>query len=122
MRSNPSKGFLLILAISFLTSTASASGPDLPKVENSLPPETLARYSDSFDKLREDIWGKVGYLLRTDQREANFKLADVRIEGGRVRVETGTGCFSSGGLGPRLRFRGDFDIQVDFQVEFLQGV
>ncbi|MFH1480780.1 MAG: hypothetical protein ABIG67_05905 [Pseudomonadota bacterium] len=55
MRSTPLKGIFLILAISFLTHTASASNPALPRIESSLPPENLARYNDSFDTLREDI-------------------------------------------------------------------
>jgi hypothetical protein len=116
------KGFFLLPALALLIHTASAAEPVIPKVENGLPAQNLARYNDSFDKLREDIWGKLGYMVRADSRAANFQLADVRVEGGRVKVETKTGCFSSGGLGPKLRFRGDFDIQVDCRVEFLQGV
>ncbi|MEW6669422.1 MAG: hypothetical protein AB1512_29775 [Thermodesulfobacteriota bacterium] len=121
MRRTSLQGFFLILAVFLLTLMALAAEP-APKVENSLPQQNLARYSDSFDKLREDLWGKVGYMVRADSRAANFQLADVRVEGGRVKVETRTGCYSSGGLGPKLRFRGDFDIQVDCRVEFLQGV
>jgi hypothetical protein len=116
------KVFFLILALFAFIRAASAADPALPKVENSLPPQNLARYNDSFDKLRRDLWGTVGFMLPTDQRGANFKLADVRIENGRVRVETSTGCFSSGGLGPKLILRGDFDLQVDCQADFLQGI
>jgi len=115
MRSTAQKGFFLILAVCFLTHPASAA-------ESTLPQEKLARYNDSFDTLREDVWGKIGYLSRSDQRAANFNLADVRVDGGRLRVETRTGGFSSGGLGPKIRFKGDFDIQVDCQVEFLPGI
>ena len=122
MQSRALRGFFLILAVSFLTHTASAADLALPRIENSLSQEKLARYNDSFDTLRGDIWGKIGYLPRSDQREANFNLADVRVDGGRLRVETRTGCLSSGGLGPKIQFKGDFDVQVDCQVEFLPGI
>ena len=91
------------------------------KVEKCLPQKKLAYYNDSFDKFRGDLWDKAGFIYNEAQ-EANFKLADMRIENGKLRVETKTGCFSKAGLGSKYALRGDFDIQMDCQVNFLEGV
>ncbi len=90
------------------------------KIERSLTQNEFAYYNDSFDKLREELWEKAGYVHSKVQM-ANFKLAYVSIENGRVRVETKTGCFSKGGLASKYALRGDFDIQVDCHIDFLKG-
>jgi len=82
----------------------------------------LSRYHDSFDKFREDLWEKTGFIPGQGIREDNFKLADVAIDGGMARVKTATGCFSLGGLGSKFVIRGDFDVQVDCSVSFVTGV
>ena len=91
------------------------------KVEKTLPQDKLVYYNDSFDKLRTDLWEKAGYIYNEAQ-EANFKLARMRIQDGTLWVQTETGCFSKGGLGFKPGLRGDFDIQVDCQIDFLEGV
>jgi len=91
------------------------------KIEKSLPQSKLAYYNDSFDKLRTDLWEKVGYIFNKEQG-ANFKLAKMRIQDGKLWVQTETGCFSKGGLGSKYSLRGDFDIQVDCQIDFLEGI
>jgi len=88
------------------------------KAEEGLGQDALARYDDPFDKLRDDVWEKLGFIPGQDIRETNFKLADVRIENGQLRLETRTGSFSLGGLGSKFMIRGDFDIQIDCAVEF----
>jgi hypothetical protein len=118
MRRTSLKSFFLILAVSFLSHPAFASDPALPKVENSLPPEKLARYHDSFDKFRDEFWEKSGYILGKEKRGGNFKVADARIEDGKLRLETKTGCFSSIQVGGKYLFRGDFDVQIDCAPEF----
>jgi hypothetical protein len=91
------------------------------KIEKTLPQSKLTYYNDSLDKLRTDLWEKGGYT-HNKAHEADFKLADMRFEDGKLRVETETGCFSSSGLASRYGLRGDFDIQVDCQIDFLEGV
>lgn len=91
------------------------------KIEKTLPQSKLAYYSDSFDKLRTDLWEKGGYIYNKAQ-EVNFKLAKMLIQDGKLWVQTETGCFSKGGLGSKYGLRGDFDIQVDCQIDFLDGV
>ena len=91
------------------------------KVEMTLPQSKLAYYNDSFDRLRTDLWEKAGYIPNEDQK-ANFKLAKTRIRDGKLWVQTETGCFSKGGLGSKYSLRGDFDIQMDCQIDFQEGV
>ena len=91
------------------------------KIEKSLPQNKLAYYNDSFDKFRTDLWEKAGSIYNKAQ-EANFKLAEMRIENGKLRVRTKPGCFSKGGVGSKFTLRGGFDIQVDCRIDFLEGV
>ncbi len=91
------------------------------KIEKSLPQSKLAYYNDSFDNFRTDLWDKAG-LLHNKVQEANFKLAKMQIQDGKLWVQTETGCFSKGGLGSKFTLRGDFDIQVDCKIDFLEGV
>jgi len=91
------------------------------KIEKSLPQKKLAYYNDSFDKLRTDLWEKAGYIYNETQK-ANFKLARVGVSDGKLSIETKTGCFSKGGLASKYTLRGDFDIQVDCQIDFLEGL
>ena len=91
------------------------------KIEKGLPQNKLAYYNDSFEKIREDLWEKAGYLYSEEQVE-NFKMADMRIENGKLIVKTKTGCFSKGGMSTKYAFRGDFDIQVDCHIDFLEGL
>ena len=91
------------------------------KIEKTLPQNKLAYYNDSFDKFRTDLWEKAGYIP-TEAQKANFKLARVEIREGKLSIETETGCFSKGGLGSKYALRGDFDIQVDCQIDFLEDV
>ena len=90
------------------------------KIEKSLPQNKLAYYNDSFDKLRTDLWDKAGFIPNEVQK-ANFTLAKMRIDDGKLNVETETGCFSKGGLGTKYGLRGDFDIQVDCRINFLES-
>ena len=113
---------IVILSVAFsglflgcVTDTASL------KIEKTLPQNKLAYYNDSFDKLRTDLWEKAGYIPNAAQA-ANFKLAKVGIRDGKFSIETETGCFSKGGLGSKYGLRGDFDIQVDCQIDFLEGL
>ena len=113
---------IVILSVAFsglfpgcVTDTASL------KIEKSLPQSKLAYYNDSFDNLRTDLWEKAG-TTHNEAQEANFKLAKMKIKDGKLWVQTETGSFSTGGLGSRYTIRGDFDIQVDCQIDFLEGL
>ncbi|MBL7174799.1 MAG: hypothetical protein ISS66_03130 [Desulfobacteraceae bacterium] len=88
------------------------------KIEKSLPQSKLAHYNDSFDKLRDDIWDKAA-LLAEEAQSSNFKAAEMTIENGQLKIVTKTGCFSKGALAPRYAIRGDFDVQVDCHIDFL---
>jgi hypothetical protein len=90
-------------------------------IKNSLPQNELAYYCDSFDKMRVDLWDRSGYLFREEQIQ-NFKLADMHFENGKLIIRTKTGSFSKGGLGSKYALRGDFDIQLDCQIDLLKGI
>ena len=91
------------------------------KIDKSLPQNKLAYYNDSFDNSRTDLWEKAGYIPNEAQK-ANFKLANMNIDNGKLRVETETGCFSKGGFSSKYSLKGDFDIQLDCQINFLEGL
>lgn len=107
---------LCLLAVLVVSCTHDA--PPLKPVHN-LPAEKLVRYNDSFDSLRVDLWEKIGFIRSATVR-SNFRQADVSAEGGRLKVETKTGGYSSSGISSKFCFRGDFDVQVDCDVQFLK--
>ncbi len=111
-------GFLLIFFFGALLSCATDEAP--LTITNSLPQSQLAYYNDSFDRMREDLWDRAGYVFTATQL-ANIKIADMTIENGRLRIDTKTGGFSKGGLVSKFALRGDFDVQVDFQIDFVAG-
>ena len=61
-----------------------------------------------------------GFLFNEEQL-SNFKLATMSIEDGQSKIETKTGGFSQGLLGSKYYLRGDFDIQIDCHMGFLEG-
>lgn len=111
-------GSLSLAILSALLSCASDNAPI--QIENRLAQTQITYFNDSFNKIREDLWDRAGYLHNKEQMQ-NFKQADVRFEKGKLIIRTKTGSFSKGGLGSSFRFRGDFDIQLDCRINFLKG-
>ncbi len=75
-------------------------------------------YNDSFDTgIRGDLWEKT-YRPRLGPESA---MPQIRSVQGRLRISTMTGGFSNGGLGSRYTVHGDFDIQVDVSMAFLEN-
>ena len=112
-------GFLLFAFLGALMSCVTDKVP--LQIENSLPQSELEYYNDSFDKMREDLWDRAGYLYREEQ-EKNFKQADLRFENGKLIIRTQTGSFSKGGLSSKYTLGGDFDIRLDCRMAFTKGV
>lgn len=110
-------GILLASIVGTLLSCATDMAP--LQIENSLPQSELDYYNDSFDRMREDLWTRAGYLYKKEQMQ-KFQLADMRFEGGKVNISTKTGSFSKGGLFTKFAFRGDFDVQLDCRIEFIK--
>jgi hypothetical protein len=111
--------FLAILT-SWVNIQGCAPSPAVFNIEESLPKYKLDYYNDSFEKLREDLWERVGLAWNPDQL-ANLKIADMSVENGHLRIRTKSGGFSKGGLATKYRLRGDFDVQVDCRIDFLKG-
>jgi hypothetical protein len=112
------RGFLLLAFFSALLSCATDTAP-LP-VTDSLPQSELAYYCDAFDSFREDIWERAGFVFSAAQL-GNIKIASMTIEDGRLRIDTKTGGFSKGGLVSKFALGGDFDVQIDLQINFVTG-
>ena len=122
MRSSKPSLTIGILLMAFCGALLSCATDKAPlQVENSLPQSELEYYNDSFDKMREDLWDRAGYLYREEQVK-NFKQADLRFENGKLIIQTQTGSFSKGGLSSKYALRGDFDIQLDCRMDFLKGI
>ena len=120
MRINYLKFSISILLITFVgTLFSCATDKASLQIENSLPQDEFAYYSDSFDKMREDLWDRAGYLYREEQVQ-NFKQADLRFANGKLIIHTQTGSFSKGGLSSKYALRGDFDIQLDCRMDFIK--
>jgi len=90
---------LFVLSHGYATEKAAVN------IEDGLSPDRLAYYNDSFDKFRTDLWDKAG-LLHNKVQEASFKLAKMRIQDGKLWVQTETDCFSKGGWDPSMDLKG----------------
>lgn len=120
MKKNNVTAIAIFLMISVVFSAGCVIEQSALKIDKSLPDNMLAHYTDPFDTFKEDMWDRAGYASERAQLE-NFKLADLYIEDGKLIVKTKTGFFSKGGLGSKFTIKGDFDIQVDCKLNFLQG-
>jgi len=107
--------FLLLLA------WGCAANPLSFKIENSLPPDRLAYYSDSFDTFREDLWEKSVSIYK-DTQMAGFQLADMIYRGGKLVFTTQRDCFSKAALDTKYTLKGDFDIQMDCRFSPIRGL
>ncbi len=112
-------GFLLLALLGALLSCATDKAP--LQVENSLPQSELEYYNDAFDKMREDLWDRAGYLYREEQVK-KFRQADLGFENGKLIIRTQTGSFSKAGLSSKYALRGDFDIQLECRMDFIKGI
>ena len=113
--------FVLLSIALFVILPSCSKNRDLFRTEDSLPQSELADYNDNFDKMRADLWARASYLWNEKQGQ-NFKQADMRFEDGKLVIRTQTGSFSKGGLKSRYVLKGDFDIQLDFLMDFTREI
>jgi hypothetical protein len=122
MRNKKASFIIGCLLLAYFGALLSCATDKLPlQIENSLPQSELEYYNDSFDKMREDLWDRAGYLYRTEQVK-NFKQAVMRFDNGNLIIRTHTGSFSKAGLSSKYAFRGDFDIRLNFRMDFIKGI
>jgi len=122
MRSSKTRLIIGIFILAFFGAFLScATDKALLQIENSLPQSELEYYNDSFDRMREDLWDRAGYLYREEQVQ-NFRQADMRFDNGKLIIRTKTGSFSKGGLSSKYALSGDFDIQLDCRIDFIKGI
>jgi len=89
--------------------------------EHGLTQQQLDYYSDSFDKFQEGIWVKAEPIIPKKVQKKNFKNADIAIEDGSLKITTKKGGFSTGVIVFKDSLRGDFDLQIDCDMNFLEG-
>ena len=110
---------LIFLIVSLPFIKGCATEPISFKIESSLPESKLAYYNDSFDRFREDVWEKAGFVYEKEQLK-NYKSPNMQIDKGNLVFETEIGTFSKGGLVAKYELKGDFDIQIDCEINFLK--
>ena len=120
MRKSAPWGPIFALFILFGSLQGCVTGPVVSKIEGGLTQEILHNYNDSFEDFREDLWERVGFTW-TPAQLAKLKIADTRVKNGELIITTKSGGFSKGGLASKYKLRGDFDVQVDCQIDFLAG-
>jgi hypothetical protein len=117
---NSPKMMVVLVGITLCFWMASCAPKDIGiKIEGGVPIDRLRYYDDSFDALKRDLW-EVAAFSQTDQLR-NFEMADVNYENSRVRVNTRSGAFSGAVFTSKYQLRGDFDIQIDCEMQFLKG-
>jgi hypothetical protein len=109
--------FVIVLLSGLAIFAPVASGELASPEKNSLPPDKLAHYCDTFDSFREDLWEKAGHVFSKEQLR-NYKQTRIDVKDGKLVMETETGCFSKGGLISKYALRGDFDIQLNCETTF----
>ena len=109
---------LCLIYVSLLATRviASSSETSTTAVQNGLPQSQITRYNDPFEKLRDDLWKNSGVLPFGKQI---FQIPEIGIQDGRLLIKTKTGGFQRGGLESRWTLKGDFDIQVDCHMDFV---
>ena len=107
---------LIYLSVLATKASASSSEASTTDVQKSLPQTQIAHYNDSFEKLRDDIWKRSGVL---PLGKNVFQIPEIGIQDGMLLIQTKTGDFQRGGLTSRWTLKGDFDIQVDCHMDFL---
>lgn len=88
------------------------------QIEGGVPADQLSYYANSFDVPKNDLW-EIAAFSQPGQL-ANFKMAGVTYENGRLNIQTQTGAFSSAAATSKFILKGDFDIQIDCQIQFLK--
>jgi hypothetical protein len=91
------------------------------RIEKSLPQSQLEYFSDSFDTFQEGLWEKVPVHMPKTVKEGDFRLGDISIDKGKLKISTKPDCFSKVAIVSKFTLRGDFDIQIDCDTDFMEG-
>jgi hypothetical protein len=92
----------------------------LPPAGRTLSPAQLAKYCDSFDQFRDDLYDIAAFTW-SDQQLKNLCLAEAEVIDGKLRIQTKSGCFSRYGCESKYQLKGSFDVQIDCSIRFLKG-
>lgn len=80
----------------------------------------LAKYCDSFDQFRDDLYD-LAAMTWSDQQLKNLCMAKTEVIDGKLWIQTRPGCFSRGGCESKYQIKGSFDVQIDCSIHFLKG-
>jgi tetratricopeptide (TPR) repeat protein len=109
---------MCLICVSILSIKANPLSSETSAIAASinLPQTQILHFNDTFEKLRDDVWKRSGVLPLGNQI---FQIPEIGIQDGRLLIETKTGDFQRGGLESRWTLKGDFDIQVDCHMDFV---
>ena len=109
----------LVVAILFLLLSGGCTTSSDLQVKKALPQSKLDYYYDPFDMFQEGLWIKGTVLMPRQVRRGDFLLGDAIIDSGKLRFVTKPGCFSKVIVGGKIKMIGDFDIQIDCDIDFM---
>lgn len=89
-------------------------------VDKTLPQSQLEYYQDSFDTFQEGLWQKSTVLMPKAVKKGYFLLGNVSIDNGKLKISTKPDSFSKVTINSKIRLKGDFDIQIDCDVDFMR--
>lgn len=98
--------------------SSTTNEPPPTSIQKNTPYRESTYYNDTFDKLRDDIWKESRIMPRGPQMRPLMPY--ITSTDGKLKIETKTGDFCTGGLVSKYALRGDFDIQVDCYMDFLK--
>jgi heat shock protein HtpX len=98
-------------------------GVRLPKLQfaKSLPQDEIEYISDSYGTFQEAFWEKVQVSLPKVIKESDFQPAEITTFGRKLEIMTKPESFSKAEIASKFRLKGDFDIQMDCYIDFMEG-
>jgi len=111
--------FLFSIALLGCASPGQETVP-FPSAGKSLSPAQLAKYCDSFDQFRDDLYD-LAAMTWSDEQLKNLCMAETEVIDGKLWIQTKPGCFSRGGCESKYELKGSFDVQIDCSIRFLKG-
>lgn len=97
-------------------------GVRLPKIQfaKSIPQDQLKDISDSYSTFQEAFWEKVQLSLPTVVKESDFQPGEINTFGRKLEIMTKPESFSKAEIASKFRLKGDFDIQMDCDIDFME--
>ena len=97
-------------------------GVRLPRIQfaKSIPQNQLEYISDSYSTFQEAFWEKIQVSLPTVVKESDFQPGEINNFGRKLEIMTKPENFSKAEIASKFRLKGDFDIQMDCDIDFME--